>query len=398
MIKKNAPIFLFILLLAGLFWSRALLSIVQGVWALYAIGQLFQSKSFHFKDPIFIWSLVPLCCWTLGAFQHPLAMANFDYALTLAVYPATVLVVKTIPTKIIKKQLLYCWLAATAIGLVLPIYWYINHQIGAHNLLGSGQALPTFMDTDHVRFSILLCSSVLLLLSDSLIAKKIRFTLVLLLTILILFLAVRTGWVLLFFILIFYSILLVVEKKNIKPFNVLVSLLFMALITAAAYYLFPTIQQKIAYTIWDWQQFQPGKFNANYSDGTRRALNYAAFKSIESGEGSNIGWSSIPAILNQSLVHYFSGVNTNFGWPFNQWLFWWMGSGWWGTLLFSAWLFYPAIVGFKQKNKGLIIWSFAIAISCLAEATLNYQFGVFLHVWPIVIFWQQATISAADNS
>ncbi len=398
MIKKNAPIFLFILLLAGLFWSRALLSIVQGIWALYAIGQLIQSKSFNFKDPIFIWSLAPLCCWTLGAFQHPLAMANFDYALTLAVYPATVLVVKTIPKQIINKQLVYSWLAATAIGLVLPINWYINHQIGAHNLLGSGQALPTFMDTDHVRFSILLCSSVLLLLSASFITNKMRFALVLLLTILILFLAVRTGWVLLFFILIAYCLLIVVEKKSIKPFQVVALIFIVVLLASAAYYLFPTVQQKIAYTIYDWQQFQPGKFNANYSDGTRRAINYAAIKSIESGKGSNIGWSSIPAILNQSLAHYFSGVNTNFGWPFNQWLFWWMGSDWWGALLFSAWLFYPAIVGFKQKNKGIIIWTIAIAISCLAEATLNYQYGVFLHVWPLVILWQKETILAPDNS
>jgi hypothetical protein len=398
MIKKNTPIFLFILLLAGLFWSRALLSIVQGIWALYAIGQLIHSKSFNFKDPIFIWSLAPLCCWTLGAFQHPLAMANFDYALTLAVYPATVLVVKTIPKKIINKQLVYSWLAATAIGLVLPIYWYVNHQISAHNLLGSGQALPTFMDTDHVRFSILLCSNVLLLLSASFITKKMRFALVLLLTILILFLAVRTGWVLLFFIIIAYCLLIVVEKKSIKPFQVVALIFIVVLLASAAYYLFPTVQQKIAYTIYDWQQFQPGKFNANYSDGTRRAINYAAIKSIESGEGSNIGWSSIPAILNQSLAHYFSGVNTNFGWPFNQWLFWWMGSGWWGALLFSAWLFYPAIVGFKQKNKGIIIWTIAIAISCLAEATLNYQYGVFLHVWPLVILWQKETILAPDNS
>jgi hypothetical protein len=75
-----------------------------------------------------------------------------------------------------------------------------------------------------------------------------------------------------------------------------------------------------------------------------------------------------------------------------------MGSGWLGTFLFSGWLFYPAIVGFKQKNKGLIIWTFAIGISCLVETTLNYQYGVFLHVWPIVILWQQETISAPDNS
>ncbi len=398
MIKKNAPIFLFILLLAGLFWSRALLSIVQGLWAIYAIWQLFQSKSFNYKDPIFVWSIAPLCCWTLGAFQHPLAMANFDYALTLAVYPATVLVVKTIPKQLIEKQLIYCWLSATAIGLALPIYWYINHQIGAYDLLGSGQALPTFMDTDHVRFSILLCSSILFLLNVSFFIKKIRFILVLLLSILILFLAVRTGWVLLFFTLITYSVLQVVENKNIKAFQVLVSILLVVLLVSTAYYLFPTVQQKIAYTIWDWQQFQPDKFNANYSDGTRRALNYAAFKSIVSGEGSNIGWSSIPVILNQSLAHYFTGLNTEFGWPFNQWLFWWMGSGWCGTLLFSAWLFYPAIVGFKQKNKGLIIWSFAIAISCLAEATLNYQYGAFLHIWPIAILWQQEIILAPDNS
>jgi len=51
------------------------------------------------------------------------------------------------------------------------------------------------------------------------------------------------------------------------------------------------------------------------------------------------------------LWKIFSCKNTEFGWPFNQWLYWWMGSGWWGMLLFSGWLLYPIILGFQQKIR-----------------------------------------------
>ena len=252
-----------------------------------------------------------------------------------------------------------------------------------------GQSLPTFMDTDHVRFSIFLCSSFLFLLiyntSRSLQSSLLKIGLFLL----IIFLSVRTGWVILFVITVCFIIWpdgRLVKKNIVQAFTVFILLVFTAV---AAYSIFPTVQQKIAYTVYDWQQYQPGTYDSNYSDGARRAVNYTAWQAVRHTGGSNTGWAGIAAALQTAFAKYFSGAVLNYGWPFNQYLFWWMGSGWWGMLLFSAWLFYPVYWGIKYKNKGLVCWTLAIAASCFAESTLVLQYGVWLHAWPIAILWKQ---------
>jgi hypothetical protein len=93
----------------------------------------------------------------------------------------------------------------------------------------------------------------------------------------------------------------------------------------------------------------------------------------------------------------FGNQKTEYGWPFNQWLFWWMGSGWWGMLLFTGWLLYPLFINIKKIDAGLICWTIAIALSCIVESTLNYQFGVFLHIWPIAFMWKKATSKSGSS-
>ncbi len=113
-----------------------------------------------------------------------------------------------------------------------------------------------------------------------------------------------------------------------------------------------------------------------------------ALKAIKEDHATAIGWSAIPSALQQKFTQVWNVQKTQYGWPFNQWLFWWMGSGWWGMVLFTAWLFYPAWYGYRNKNPFLIIWTLAIAFSCLVETTINYQYGALLHVWPLLVCWQ----------
>ena len=398
MLKKNLSVYLLIILLGGLFWSRALLSIVVLVWALFAIYQIIRSDRSFFRNPIFLWSVCPLVLWLLGAWQDPLGKSNFDYLLTLSAYPAIVLIVHASPKKVVEKTWLILWLIATVIALSYPLFWYFKDLSAANQAYGTGRSLPTFMDTDHVRFSIFLCSSLLFILFTSVLSKKIKqiFGAVLLIT--ILFLSVRTGWILSILIATCYAIHLFITSKRLKFSSILMGFVAILLLFGISFFSFPTMQQKMAYSIWEWHQYKPGNFDVNFSDGTRRAINFASWKFIQTDYWVNTGWQGIPAALQNSFSKYFSGQTLTFGWPFNQWLFWWMGSGWWGMLLFSAWLIYPAIIGIKQKNMAVICWTISIIISCLVEVNLNYQYGVLLHILPLAILWKMATTSTVDNS
>jgi hypothetical protein len=241
------------------------------------------------------------------------------------------------------------------------------------------------MDNDHLRFSIFLCSALLFTLLPVTNAryKKISFAVLLLA---ILFLSVRTAWVLAFIIVIGYGIHFFMNQQSFK--KNLPKLIISATIIIALFWIFPTAQQKIRYSIYDWQQYNSKGYDSTYSDGVRRAMNAVAWIAIKEDHRSAIGWSAIPATMKEKFSAQFNGSKTQYGWPFNQWLFWWMGSGLVGMSFFTIWLLYPAWYGFQHKNPFLIIWTLAIALSCLVESMLNYQYGVLLHVWPLVICWQ----------
>lgn len=388
MLKKNAPIYLFAILLAAVFLSRALLSLTLLAWTGFAIWQFVKTKNPFYKTPIFIWSCMPLCFWLLGAWQNSLTGDSINYLLTLAAYPATLCIVESVPVETIEKKWIPIWLLATGIGLTYPIGWYLLHFTSSNEAYGSGKSLPTFMDSDHVRFSIFLCSSFLLLLLYPTFKKLTSQILASILFVLILFLSVRTGWIIVISILLIYAILAIRKNKKIAGKKMAWALVLLLGMITLSYFVFPTVHQKIAYSIWDWNQFQPGKYDSNYSDATRRAVNYSAWNSIKNNFASNAGWVSVPAALQKSFSSDFANQKTEYGWPFNQWLYWWMGSGWWGMLLFTGWLFYPLLLGMRKENTGLVCWTIAIALSCIVESTLNFQFGVFLHVWPIAILWK----------
>jgi len=398
MLKKNLSIYLLILLLAGLFWSRALLSMTVLVGALIAIIQFIKTDRSIFRTTIFIWSLVPLILWLLGAWQDPRGQYNFDYLLTLSAYPAIVLIVQASQRTQVENAWIKVWLLATALALTYPLFWYLKDFTAANQAYGTGRSLPTFMDTDHVRFSIFLCSSLLFILFTPIFQKKVKTILSTILLILILFLSVRTGWVLAICIVCMYALHLYLQSTQKKIQALIIGAAALCLVFVVSYYSFPTMQQKIAYSIWEWKQYQPGVYDVNFSDGSRRNINYAAWEYIKSTTSVNTGWQGIPAALHDSFAKYFIGQPIEFGWPFNQWLFWWMGSGWWGMLLFTLWLIYPAIKGLKQNNLAIVSWTLAIILSCLVETTLNYQYGVLLHIIPIAMLWKNSTISRSDNS
>lgn len=381
----NILLALAIIMLAGLLWSRAILSISMGLMAIYALFYLNHSKPSLFSS-IFIWSFCPLLLAFTGIYQAGFTEANLSFLLTLMVYPIAGITAIAAEKFAFTKTISQPWIHAALIALLYPLGWFLLHASEAFELYGQGRTLPVFMDTDHVRFSIFLCSAMLftLLPVSNARYKKISFTILLGA---ILFLSVRTGWVIAAIIVAGYGIYYLKTKpvtNRHRSRNILIAIIAFIAILAIT----PTVQQKIRYTLYDWNRYNTKGYDSTYSDGVRRAINTVALKAITEDHTTAIGWSAIPSALQKKFTQVLNGQNTQFGWPFNQWLFWWMGSGWWGMVLFSIWLFYPAWYGYKHKNPFLIIWTLAIAFSCLVETTLNYQYGVLLHVWPIMACWQ----------
>jgi hypothetical protein len=385
--KQQVSIGLFIISLGGLLWSRALLSASVGLWFLFILYHYKQLSIVIFKKNFILWGFAPVLMALLGVWQYPLDVKSWDLVLTLSVYPITAIVLHLLhyDASVFKKMILI-WIFFACLAIGKPILFYLLHAKDALEKYGSGQSLPVFMDNDHVRFSIFLSAAALFAWFYRKINPLYLVTFFVLL-ISIIFLSVRTGWML----MIIMCVILVLEslihpsKNKLRSSFIYVSILLVLIL--GAWFFFPTVQQKLAYTFYDWQNITDHSFNSTLSDGTRYAMNKSTWKLIQNGN-VNIGWAAIETQVQQSFQQLYPGSNTSFGWPFNQWLFWWIGSGFIGMLLFSCWLFFPVFIGIKQKNTGLVCWSLAIAVSCLVEVTLAYQYGVWLHAWGIGLLWQ----------
>jgi hypothetical protein len=389
MSKKNISGLLFAVMLGGLLWSRAILSLVHIAW-FFLIAAGYQNwKQGWKKNPLLIWSICPLFLYLAGWWQDPLDAKNYDYLLTLLVYPVAAFSVNSMDNGETKKDFGKIWAAATVIGLVYPIGFFMMNSSRLIQSYGEGSSAPVLMDNDHLRFGVFLCAGFLLLISGKMKKPKQQTVLSLLLLLLIFFLAVRTAWLMALLICICFLLLpgTGATKKIIRKKTTFFILLVSAV--AVAYCIFPTVQKKIAYTVYDWQQYKPGHYNPDFSDGARRAINYTAWEAVTKEHGSGKGWSGIPQALTVTFEKYFAGTSPGYQWPFNQYLFWWMGSGLAGMILFTAWLLYPVLWGWKNNNKAVIAWSVAMAASCFFESNLAFQYGVWLHAWPIALLWNR---------
>lgn len=395
--KQQISIGLFIISLAGLLWSRAFLSASLGLWLLYILYHYRQLTLVLFKNNFILWGFAPVLFALLGVWQDPLALKSWDLVLTLCVYPITVLVLHLLnfdPS--VYKKMISIWILFACLAIGKPIIFYLLHANEALEKYGSGQSLPVFMDNDHIRFSIFLSATVLF----TWYYRKLQsffFIAFFVLLMSILFLAVRTGWVLMISIFVILCLDAMVRQSKKIHRSSLIFAGIIVMVIVGAWIFFPTVQQKLAYTFYDWQQITNHSFNATLSDGTRYAMNKSAWKLIQNGD-TNIGWNAIETQVQYSFQQLYPGANSSFGWPFNQWLFWWVGSGFMGMFLFTCWLLFPIIIGIKQKNTGLICWSTAITISCLVEVNLAYQYGVWLHAWVIGILWQYHHNKNLENS
>lgn len=382
MTKHRTAVLLFILTLAGLFWSRALLSISQAAWAMFVLLTFRDWKTNYRLQRIGAWSLCVIPLFLTGWYQHPAEAGTYDFLLTLSMYPVAAFSVMAMEERT-RRMLAQAWCWAALTGILYPVYSYIVNPAGAALAYGQGRSLPVFMDTDHVRFSIFLCGALLLVFAYNFGKSLYRNIYVAVLLVLIIFLSVRTGWAILLCLAI---AALIVEARKSNGTRVVRAAAAAILLAVMSYFILPTVQKKVAYTIYDAQQFDAGKYDANFSDGARRSVNAVAYRAIKSGRG-NAGWARVPGVLRSEAALVFPGQPFAYGWPFNQWLFWWLGGGIAGVLLFSIWLFFPAWQGLKAGNKWIIYWTLAITVSCLVESTLTLQFGVFLHAWPLALLW-----------
>lgn len=370
-------------MLMALLCSRAILSLTHLVWLLFILIKIKKNK-FTKTNSLFIWSVIPLFLFWIGAWQTLLQPKTYDYLIGLCTYVIAAASLITINTLNIKNVLLKLWVAIALISVLYPMFYYFINIQPTIEAFGKGQSMQTPMDTDHLRYSLFVCSSLPIIWQIDGWSKKFKIVLSIVTSIIVLFLSVRTGWVALCIIITF--MVATTTYKNVK--HLLLQLAVIVAVVAFAYKMFPTIQRKIDYSLYDWKNISAQTYASNYSDANRYAINKTALQIIKENTTIHVGWINIPSKLHAAFIQQYPNAALTYDWPFNQYLFWYLGAGWWGCFAFIAWLLYGVVMGVQQKNRWFIAWQVVMIASCFVECTLNFQYGIFLHAWVSALLWK----------
>lgn len=397
--QSKIAVFLILCMVAGLFWSRAMLSIsiifffVNALNPTSILRKFKEWKNSRFAIFCFLFFIVYFISglWSKNQDGFWYAIAN---KLPFAVFPFAFLCVPLKNEKwmrILVGGLLFMQTIVVFYSISMLLFHW-NFYIKGYNV---SHTLPTTKYGDHIRFSLSLVLSlniIAYLLFEKQQKKISAFYKSFLIFCGILFflyihlLAVKTGIVCLYIMLISFVLLRLFKKNKGVALGILLGICTLPIL---AYQFIPTFKIKLGYVFYEIGQYNAhGKMNYNLSD-QGRILSYKVAGSILNNNlllGTGLGDLKDEMDLGYQMKHP-EVPQDNRLIPHNQFLFTFVALG----LIFGCVLFLMMYFGVEWKGITSIYSKITILIfifAFLAEAMLEIQFGVFIYLL-FTLFWQQ---------
>ena len=280
---------------------------------------------------------------------------------------------------------LLIFLGITCIGVLVN---YAFNFEAFNELLATGKHIP--VPRNHIRFSLLLAIAILggfNLIAEGYFFKAkweqwlIRILLVLLF-LSIHILSVRSGIAVLYVGILFGIIrYVIIEKQYLKG---ILSMLFIACIPLASYFLIPSFQTKINYFRWDVISYFNKNNEAQRSDtGRLRSLKIG----IDLFKEHPLLGVGVGDLKNEVYKYYDENHPDAFKkvMPHNQFLSVAAASGLVGLAFFLIGLFYPLFYGGAFKDYYLLMVFVAIVLSFMVENTIGNSTGVAIHCFFVLM-------------
>ncbi len=397
---KNWVLFFGVVVISSLFYSRFILSIGMFGWIALSFFEVTDDKRWRFRFwhrfsgsrpaqqalaafPLFFLLVGLSLFWSdwseFGLSRLRLALPFFGLPLAFLHLPP----LKQKDLDFLLSILVFC-AALSAIYILFKVFFFSTDY---H--LNQGKSLPT--PVSHVRYGLLIAISSLTAfnlsyfkspLFSSSVVRSIFFILFLSLSMFTVYLSVRTGWVALaagLGILVFHLGYRLGNRKEV--FALIVSSIFLF---ALSYAFFPTVNEKINYTLNDWQQLEAGQGWFS-SDATRwRSLAVGGQIFLEHPYlGAGAG--DIREEVNLAFEDRYPKSGKNIL-PHNQYLYWLAAYGLLGFLLCIAIVIQP--LGFKEGRRkiGHLQVQSILLLSFLVEATWQSSLGVGIYVVFTVLY------------
>lgn len=392
-LKNNLPerllVVLLILMMAGLLFSRALVSLTSvGLGALFIIAPRKTGLDSKCLIAILLIMIPPIISgfWSdnKGVWMDSVSVKIplITMLLGLSVTPVS---------KRTWHLLAFAYVIIISLGCTWSLVQYVSDTSAVNLSYLKAKVITTPADNDYVRFSWMVVTAVFLGIKDiSLkVADRSRYIMIALVAFLIAYmhiLAAKTG------LLCLYSgggIYLVYKGFVEKKWKLVIILFATIVITALiAYTSFPTLRNRVQYVVYDFSNYSKGNFIPGYNDAARWLSVKAGYAILQDEPLTGVGFGDInTAVVGWHNIHYPSSFAYERFSPTNEWLIYGAGSGWPGLLLFTAGmavLFYYT----TKRNAISFILSATACIPFLTDDSMEGQYGVILLAF-IAFFGQQ---------
>ncbi len=280
-------------------------------------------------------------------------------------------------------------MAALGIGVCIN---YGLHQEEILEGIEHGKPIP--VPRHHIRFSLMVATAIV---AGALLWRRRfvwrypqeRFLLagaLFFLLVFIHFLSVRSGWAVLYAAALFVLVRWTWSTR--KWWLAFAFLIGAALLVWTAFRIFPSMQEKWAYTRYDWKQYQHEE-GANYSDSERWISLKAGWMLWKEQPWLGVGAGDLPAQVKRVVARHFPEHLKTYKLPHNQFVYLLASTGLLGLL--GSLLAWAGLLFSRRKNKEGLFWVFQIMllVSCMVEYTIETSAGVAWGLFYSLWFWKE---------
>ncbi len=280
--------------------------------------------------------------------------------------------------------LLYVFLLWIALAALYSLLLYALDYEAITWAYREGRVLPT--PVQHVRFSLMVAFSVAIgayLIRERYVWKYAwEHRLILVLTLFLMaylhVLAVRSGLMALYAMLLYYAVLLVAERRKYLAAGVVT--LAVVLAGMVAYRYVPSFQNRINYTLYTLRMFEKQEQISELSDARRIGSLYAAVEIMQTHPWLGVGAGDIRDATDRYLQRNYPDLAGHQLMPHNQFLLVGAATGIIGLLVFTWGMLWP--LAYRRAWRDPLFTAFHILVfsSFLVEHTIETQLGTAFYI------------------
>jgi hypothetical protein len=176
--------------------------------------------------------------------------------------------------------------------------------------------------------------------------------------------------------------------KQKKTGMALLALVLALALPVAAYFLFPTFQNRVKYMLYDKGFFEKAHYLPGGNDAVRVISIKAGWELMNALPLTGSGFGDVErSVKDWYREHYPSMTEPDKILPASEWMMYGAGNGWPGFLFFSLSMLLPFFISVRRRLPWWLLNGSA-ALSLLFDIGLEVQYGVFAYAFCVLWWWK----------